>query len=255
MPANDKEEKKRPPLMVECRGPGPGAYMLPRLTGIKDHCKTKLIGPAYSIRPRLHDKDQNIGPGPKYLVRTALLRTGQEQSSRPIITGKGTVLSTLCTPGPDVYPIEKHAIPGLPEAPKYSISPKHRAGMRDSGVPGPGKYKLPTIIGRTVPDLENVPKYSMAGKLKGVGDDDHSPGPAKYAVDRQYVNKTKPPAYSIAKRTKFDLFYDGQKPGPGAHRPERCTNHSGYRRGPTTLLGVRHSQYITLCMTADDLMM
>ncbi|TDG44302.1 hypothetical protein AWZ03_009275 [Drosophila navojoa] len=71
------------------------------------------------------------------------------------------------------------------------------------------------------------------------------PGPGYY--DGEYtVTKSKPPVYSM--RGKFNVITDNNKPGPGAHCPEKVNlSHT-----PSYSFGIKHSPYLGRLKERED---
>lgn len=87
----------------------------------------------------------------------------------------------------------------------------------------PNVYKIPTVLGGSKEGpIRSAPAYSMAGRERDALIPTFIlPGPGYY--DSEYtVTKSKPPVYSM--RGKYKYMCDDNKPGPGAHCPEKVIN-------------------------------
>lgn len=102
-------------------------------------------------------------------------------------------------------------------------------------------YNIPSLVGPTRDSLhKSSPSYSMGIKGEDMwgGMGKHSPGPGKYNLTEADVYKTKSPSYTLSSRTNIPGDRT-QKPGPGAHSPEKVStpNAAAYS------FGIRHSPY------------
>lgn len=153
-------------------------------------------------------------------------------------------LDSFRTPGPGTYKPELIHPPNERRAPKYSLSARTRLRKLDSN-PAPNTYRLPSAIGSRVPDRRSCPSYSLRSRTRGHGFADdlaRTPGPAGYNSVNPQSFKRSSPQYSLGARN----FLPGdstQKPGPGAHSPERVL--STMWRGKSFSMGIRHSEFIT----------
>ncbi|XP_017097605.1 protein CIMAP1D-like [Drosophila bipectinata] len=86
--------------------------------------------------------------------------------------------------------------------------------------------------------IKSAPAYTMTGREKPpLIPVFIFPGPGYY--DGEYtVVKSKPPVYSM--RGKFKMLSDDNKPGPGAHCPEKYWEK---RSPPAISFGILHSKY------------
>lgn len=69
-----------------------------------------------------------------------------------------------------------------------------------------------------------------------------TPGPGNYRTVCPSITKRKAPAYSMNSRN-FMPGDSTQKPGPGAHSPEKVVANKP--TAPRFSLGIRHSEFIT----------
>lgn len=115
----------------------------------------------------------------------------------------------------------------------------------------PNVYKIPTVLGGSKEGpIRSAPAYSMAGRERDAQIPTFIlPGPGYY--DGEYrVTKSKPPVYSM--RGKYKYLCDDNKPGPGAHCPEKVMNcviqsiHSDYilKLALSTGRSDRHPRYL-----------
>lgn len=84
----------------------------------------------------------------------------------------------------------------------------------------PNVYKIPTVLGSSKEGpIRSAPAYTMAGREKdSLIPTLVLPGPGYY--DGEYTAvKPKPPVYTM--RGKYKMVTDDNKPGPGAHCPEK----------------------------------
>ncbi|XP_050789195.1 outer dense fiber protein 3-like [Gopherus flavomarginatus] len=124
-------------------------------------------------------------------------------------------------------------------APIYSLASRMKEFANDQ-TPGPAAYGLPPVIGPKVVGKSSAPNYSLLGRsLLGSFYEDLSktPGPCNYRVVEPSVYKTRAPQYSMLALNML-LGNSTQKPGPGAHSPEKYVQ----QRGQT--FGIRHSDYL-----------
>lgn len=87
----------------------------------------------------------------------------------------------------------------------------------------PNVYSIPSVLGGSKEGpIRSAPAYSMAGRERdSLIPTFVLPGPGYY--DSEYtVTKSKPPVYSM--REKYKYMSDDNKPGPGAHCPEKVIN-------------------------------
>ncbi|KAJ8949022.1 hypothetical protein NQ318_005196 [Aromia moschata] len=222
-------------------GPGPGKYMLPPVTGYRNHDYSKYRNPQYSIGMKLTGGGKRPpGPGPQYDVRN-MTTYGKISPPAYTIKSRAKPLSGFQVPGPGTY--KNELVPRMKEKrpPAYSMSIRYPP-LRRMQIPGPDTYKLPTTIGPKVPDLHANAAYSLSYKHNLISKD-QSPGPAKYAGINTNVYKYKHPNYTVSPR----VFPPGSKPaGPGPIYLPKLPQKPGYSFG----IRCDRDPYIT---TADDM--
>jgi hypothetical protein len=101
------------------------------------------------------------------------------------------------------------------------------------------------MLGDTVQSgKRQAPCYSLTGRSKIGGfheDLQKTPGPGNYSVTNPNYYKNKAAEYSMTSRNPLPGDTT-QKPGPGAHSPEKV--YINKRIMPQFSFGIRHSQYI-----------
>lgn len=88
----------------------------------------------------------------------------------------------------------------------------------------PNVYNIPSgLCGNKEGNKKTAPAYSISGRQKVFTDQRIIvPGPGAYEAIKPDAIRSKSPAYSISAR--FQLPNDhSQKPGPGAHCPEKVS--------------------------------
>ncbi|CAG2055957.1 unnamed protein product [Timema podura] len=86
----------------------------------------------------------------------------------------------------------------------------------------PNVYNIPGVLGQTREgNKKQAPSFTISGRQKEHLDDRVlTPGPGTYDSAKSEFTKSRSPAYSISSR--YQLPSDStQKPGPGAHYPEK----------------------------------
>jgi len=242
------ETVQRKQIMIAARerGPGPGRYGLPSTVGSRGHDFTKSKKPSYSFGQRLDNSmfSKDVSPGPKYYIDPRMSKVGPEGQPKYSILGRQPDPNSFKTPGPGAYYTEKIHPPHLRIAPRYSMSARTRLRKRDSN-PSPNAYCLPNVVTGRSPYKHSSPSYTLRSRTGGQSFSDDlakTPGPAQYKVVAPTTYKRCPPRYSLSAR----CFMPGdstQKPGPGAHYPER--SYTSLHRGRTSTMGIRHSEFIT----------
>lgn len=165
-------------------GPGPAKYQLATTVGFNEHDATRERWPAFSMARQLAAVGENIGPG-----------AAKYDPSK---------IGAAHVPG---YMARQYTQPD---------------GTGES--PGPGKYKLPTLIGseRVRSWKPNAPDFSMAQRLRapdvpGV----QGPGPGFYQLPDSFgknmknIYKNRGPEYSMASTLK--TLTDNCSPGPAKY--------------------------------------
>jgi len=240
-----EEEKTTPLIAARERGPGPGRYGLPSTCGFQQHDFTKKMSPAYSFGSRLENSmfRKDCSPGPGYFVNPKINRHGSDGTPSYSILGRAKDQNTFKVPGPGTYSPEKVHPQGERHAPVYSMAERTRFRKGDSG-PSSNCYTLPPLIGSKVPYKSSSAAYSMTGRSKTgnfAEDLAKTPGPGRYQVKAPDVLGWRAPMYSMNGRS-FMPGDSTQKPGPGAHSPEKVTLNS--RKAPQFSLGIRHSEHL-----------
>ena len=131
------------------------------------------------------------------------------------------------------------------------MSARTRMRKQDSN-PSPNAYHLPNVATGKSPYKHSSPCYTLRAKTSGRSFSDDlakTPGPAGYKVVPPSRYKRCPPCYSLSARS-FMPGDSTQKPGPGAHYPER--SYTTLHRGRTSTMGIRHSEFITPLMMDVD---
>ncbi|XP_032902444.1 outer dense fiber protein 3-like protein 2 [Amblyraja radiata] len=242
---DNNTEKAYAPIAARERGPGPGRYGLPPAIGFMGHDLTKHMNPAYTFG-RKHSSAlyyNSCSPGPRYYVDPKITRFGRNGTPSYSMAArvKTCDLSKIPgTPGPGAYNPE--CTPHLNEhrSPAYTMGSRTRYRKLDT-VPAPNSYTLPSLMGPKVPTKPSSACFSVTGRTRRE-DLSKTPGPGRYNRTDPNIYLRKQPAYSMLGRHELPTYYT-QKPGPGAHSPEKVTitNPSV----PAFSLGMRHSEYVT----------
>ncbi|XP_055514839.1 outer dense fiber protein 3-like protein 2 [Leucoraja erinacea] len=242
---DNNTEKAYAPIAARERGPGPGRYGLPPAIGFMGHDLTKHMNPAYTFG-RKHSGAlyyNSCSPGPRYYVDPKITRFGRNGTPSYSMAArvKTCDLSKIpATPGPGAYNPE--CTPHLNEhrSPAYTMGSRTRYRKLDT-VPAPNSYTLPSLMGPKVPTKPSSACFSVTGRTRRE-DLSKTPGPGRYNRTDPNIYLRKQPAYSMLGRHELPTYYT-QKPGPGAHSPEKVTitNPSV----PAFSLGMRHSEYVT----------
>jgi len=241
-----EDTKTKPIIAARERGPGPGRYGLPSTCGFTSHDSTKRKNPAYSFGHRLEDNmfKKDCSPGPGYFIDPKISRHGCDGNPSYSILGRQKDQNSFKTPSPGAYSPEKVHPQGERHAPAYSMAVRTRHRKRDA-TPSPNSYSLPALLGAKIPNKKASAAFSMTRRSQtGCFSEDlaRTPGPGRYNTLEPHVTKPKAPQYSILGRN--NLPGDStQKPGPGAHMPERVKVNG--KSAPSFSLGIRHSEFIT----------
>ncbi|XP_065906296.1 ciliary microtubule associated protein 1A-like [Dysidea avara] len=228
------------------RGPGPGRYALPTGVGYIKHDLSKKVYPAYSFGQKLSDLmiKKDCSPGPAHAIDPKFTRHGKDGTPQYSILGRQKDQSMFKNPAPGQYSPEKAHPQGEAHAPCYSMSSRTRYRKRDSN-PSANSYNLPQLLGSKVPNKKSSASYSMTSRLANGGfseDLSKTPGPGQYDHTNPNIYVRKAPFYSMLGRS-YIPGDSTQKPGPGAHYPERV--YINKRSPPKFSMGIRHSDYIT----------
>lgn len=245
------EGKSRPLIGAMFRGPGP-CYGLPDTIGYQKHDCRKTRAPAYSFgfKGKYKDKDE-CSPGPAYLIPEKVTRDGPDGAPKYSLKGRLNAQTSFRTPGPDAYRSEDVLPLREKRAAAYSFGSRTKFSQKDNN-PAPNQYSLPDLTSCRVPHKTTMPSYSMTGRSKIGGfheDLQKTPGPGTYKIVNPKIYKQRHPEYSMGGRCAVPG--DGtQKPGPGAHSPEKVYNNK--KIAPQFSFGIRHSEYTAPLIFAFD---
>uniref|UniRef100_A0A3P8R7E6 Tripartite motif containing 35-30 n=2 Tax=Haplochromini TaxID=319058 RepID=A0A3P8R7E6_ASTCA len=236
-----RPHKPRGPIAALYGSPGP-KYALPGLTGVSQHDPTKCKAPMFSFGMRRKEVNNNVSPGPRYLIPTNMTREGLSSMPSFSLHGRPKEPKFFEPPGPGQYSPEHSAKWIYRAAPAYSLLARHKE-LGGNKTPGPATYSLPPMIGNTAV-ASSAPCFSLRGRNKiGTFYDDQSktPGPAAYKVVDPSIYGQKPPQFSMTGRN-FTPGETTAKPGPGAYNPEQVNLTK--TKAPSFTFGLRHSEYI-----------
>lgn len=200
--------------------PGPGAYSIPRESGIAGD-----TSPRFSFAPR--DRKRTEGYSATYKSRSSSFAPNTDSPgplaynvrSNPINTSTGKsfgkklpdVLSRTAAPGPGKY------TPGFEttsRSPRYSFGLRLKDLSEKNTTPGPGTYETVRAIGDSQV-FENTGAFSMAGRETYEKEKD-GPGPGAYMTSRGTLGG--PSATLKGKWSEIKPTLNA--PGPGAYKPE-----------------------------------
>lgn len=247
--------KPRVPIAAQYGSPGP-AYALPSLFGYREHDPRSVHTrqPAYPFGVQHADLSTNCGPGPaKYYPDTRVHRDGPDGSPRYSLYGRRKDLEPFKTPGPGTYSTDAGSNRTSEKSPAYSFGATFPPLNVDSN-PAPNAYCPPSLIGRTaISTKRQAPAYTIYSRSKTGGfyeDFAKTPGPGTYQATSPDQYKIKQPVYSMIGRNMAPGDTT-QKPGPGAHCPEKVNMH--IKQNPRFSFGIRHSEYeAPLILATDD---
>ncbi|XP_063301558.1 ciliary microtubule associated protein 1B [Pelobates fuscus] len=237
-----RPHRPRGPIAALYSSPGP-KYGLPGNTGFVQHDPCKYRAPAYSFGSRRFKFMDDCSPGPGYLVPANITARGKDGTPAYSLYGRSRELNPFRTPGPGSYSPERAGKSAYHTAPIYSLAARTKMFSSDQ-TPGPAAYMLPSVLGTHIVNRTSAPNYSMTGRSKfGSFHEDlqKTPGPGTYRVVDPITYKYKPPQYSMTGRNSMPGDTT-QKPGPGAHSPERVL--STRTKAPNFSFGIRHSEYV-----------
>ncbi|XP_071370145.1 ciliary microtubule associated protein 1B [Centroberyx affinis] len=237
-----RPHKPRGPIAALYGSPGP-KYALPGLIGLNDHDPRKQKAPVFSFGTRHGLFSSDCSPGPRYLIPANVTRVGRDGTPAFSLYSRPKDPELFQAPGPGRYSPERSGKSVYHSAPAYSLSGRGRE-FHNNQTPGPAAYMLPSVLGPKTVTKTTAPNYSLCGRSK-IGsfheDLQKTPGPGTYKVVDPCIYKHKPPQYSIIGRNS--MCGDAtEKPGPGAHYPERVTFTR--IKAPSFSFGVRHSEYV-----------
>ncbi|KAI9555317.1 hypothetical protein GHT06_017832 [Daphnia sinensis] len=226
-------------------GPGPGQYNVARL-----HHKGKDDGPAPSISGRPKESKHDITPAPgDYNPEKGGKFIGE---SSPSFTFGAKVKDERKDNLPDTHNLfsivamsSRHDVVAAESInllnsffvwALFCVGDSCRVVPRDAiPRPAPNAYSLPPALGTGL-----APAFSISGRGKSPIDERVlNPGPGAYESGNQDKYKARSPSYSISSRTNIPTDQT-QKPGPGAHSPEKIKQESS----PAHTFGVKHSPYL-----------
>ncbi|XP_013395447.1 outer dense fiber protein 3 [Lingula anatina] len=237
--------KPRGPIAAMYSSPGP-CYALPGLVGQPNHDIRSVHskGPAYIFGIKHGKTKDDCSPGPCHLPTHKIYRDGADGTPHYSLYSRPQDVKSFRTPGPGAYSPEAAGPSTHFHHPQYSFGSRHRNRRTDS-IPAPNNYTLPTMTGKTHQSgKRQAPCYSLTGRSKtGSFHEDlqKTPGPGTYNTTAPSVNKERAPLYSMTSRNVMPGD-STQKPGPGAHSPEKFFPHK--RTNPKFSFGIRHSEYI-----------
>ncbi|XP_071370146.1 ciliary microtubule associated protein 1B-like [Centroberyx affinis] len=237
-----RPHKPRGPIAAHYGSPGP-KYALPGLIGIKDHDSRKQKAPAYSFGTPHSQLTSDRSPGPKYLLPSNITRVGRDGTPAFSLYSRINDPLRFHVPGPGKYSPERATKLTFKSSPAHSLSARNKEICNDH-TPGPAAYMLPSVLGPNTLTTTTAPGYSLHGRSNvGSFQEDlwKTPGPGTYKVVDPCCYKYKAPRYSMIGRNSI-CDNSTEKPGPGAHYPERVTFTR--IKAPSFSFGVRHSEYI-----------
>ncbi|XP_041852254.1 outer dense fiber protein 3-B [Melanotaenia boesemani] len=237
-----RPHKPRGPIAAFYSGPGP-KYALPGLTGVTQHDPTKCKAPVFSFGARYVEVKTDCSPGPKYQIPSNITQWGRNSTPSFSLGSRTKQPEPFQAPGPGHYSPEKSEKLIFPSAPAFPLFERSQKEIINQ-IPGPATYTLPPMLGPNVVS-PSAPSFSLCSR-RNTGsfyeDLQKTPGPAAYKAVDPGVYRQNPPQYSISGRN-FHSAKTSDKPGPGAHYPERVTLTKS--KAPSFTFGLRHSQYIS----------
>ncbi|XP_046436854.1 outer dense fiber protein 3-like isoform X1 [Daphnia pulex] len=225
---------RRGPIAAEFQGPGPAAVALPSTIGKSTSESTKGRAPAFSFGIRHNPGKTSLGPGPGQYNVARLHHKGKDDGPAPSISGRPKESRHDITPAPGDYNPEKGGKFVGESSPSFTFGAKVKDERKDN-LPAPNAYSLPPALGTGL-----APAFSISGRGKSPIDERVlNPGPGAYESGNQDKYKARSPSYSISSRTNIPTDQT-QKPGPGAHSPEKIKQESS----PAHTFGMKHSPYL-----------
>ncbi|XP_045026597.1 outer dense fiber protein 3-B isoform X2 [Daphnia magna] len=223
---------RRGPIAAEFQGPGPAAVALPSTIGKSTSESTKGRAPAFSFGIRHNPGKTSLGPGPGQYNVARLHH--KDDGPAPSISGRPKESKHDITPAPGDYNPEKGGKFVGESSPSFTFGAKVKDERKDN-LPAPNAYSLPPALGTGL-----APAFSISGRGKlPIDERVLNPGPGAYESGNQDKYKARSPSYSISSRTNIPTDQT-QKPGPGAHSPEKIKQESS----PAHTFGVKHSPYL-----------
>uniref|UniRef100_T1JFY2 Uncharacterized protein n=1 Tax=Strigamia maritima TaxID=126957 RepID=T1JFY2_STRMM len=225
----------RPRKMIAAmeRGPGPGVYLLPPTIGFKGQDKTKLTGPAFTLRGLIRQKPVTYGPGPAvYSLPTNMTRYGYSYS--PDYTN---------APAPGTYNLSKgHMCKG-----QFTFGQRIDYRSPYAGPP-PNAYILPPTMGLSLALYPSNRGFSLRSRLKAgsiTQDTAQSPGPAQYPSVNVTRFKQCGPKFTMGSRP--DVKHKTVGPGPASY-----TLPYDLKRSAAFSFGCKHSEFAPPLITKSD---
>lgn len=216
------------------------------MTGTTNHDPRSVYpeGAAYSFGIRRGKWRDDCSPGPCYYLNSKVYRNGLDGTPHYSLYGRQKNAKCFPVPGPGAYSPEKAGPCSMKLAPAYSFGARHRHRKTDN-IPASNCYTLPSVLGKTKQGgKRQAPCYSLTGRSKtGSFHEDlqKTPGPGAYNTVDPNCYKNKSAEHSMTSRNIMPG--DGtQKPGPGAHSPEKSWKHT--QHSPMFSFGIRHSEYL-----------
>eukprot|EP00117_Sycon_ciliatum_P017011 scpid83297/ scgid16198/ Outer dense fiber protein 3; Outer dense fiber of sperm tails protein 3 len=241
----DTQDTTRPIIAAMERGPGPARYGLPTGVGYQGHDCSKHLNPAYTFGKRTGSLFTNdCSPGPGYFIDPKMTKKGKDGTPSYSMLGRHKDLNVFRTPAPGKYSPEKSHPPNEKHAPAYSMGSRTRYRKRDA-VPAPNSYSLPKLTGDKIVNKQAASSWTMTKRSQTGGfseDLSKTPGPGRYDTTEPSTYKRKSPHYSMQGRS-YMPGDSTQKPGPGAHSPEKVVITRP--KAPEVTMGIRHTEYIT----------
>lgn len=236
--------KPRGPIAAHYSSPGP-CYKLPGLIGQPSHDPRSVHyrGPAYPFGIRHGKMRDDCSPGPAHLPERKVYKDGRDGTPHYSLYARRSDLTMFKTPGPGSYAPERSGQNAHYRHPAYSFGSR-TAMRRNDKTPAPNSYNMDPMLSKTVRSgKKQAPTFILTSKSK-VGsfceDLARTPGPGAYGVTQPDIYKNKPPGYSMTAKN-HQPGDTTQKPGPGAHSPERV--YANKRSAPRFSFGIRHSEY------------
>lgn len=241
------ETRPRGPIAAMYGSPGP-CYALPGLTGKVRHPHDPRSvhnrAPAYCFGQRHGKWRDDCGPGPVYNPNARFTRYGHDGSPHFSLYRRPVDLKLHKTPGPGAYSPEKSGATAYYHHPSYTLGGRFKQRGSDS-TPAPNAYSLPPMMSAPAESRKRrAPCYSLRGRSKIGGfheDLQKTPGPGAYQTTDPNITKRRLPASSMTSRNPMPGD-STQKPGPGAHSPEKFY-YKAKPAAPQFSFGIRHSQY------------
>ncbi|GAX72683.1 hypothetical protein CEUSTIGMA_g139.t1 [Chlamydomonas eustigma] len=203
-PAWTMKGPHRPPADAHEPGqdsPGPTHYNAPQST---------LDGPAFTMRGRVKDAEEEGHPGPGEYVGAGQARGGPAYTIR----SRPTEASPPPSPGPGDYNDSR-----VLRGPAFTMKGRHQEldvvgedVFIDPDIPGPGIYGNPNVPGKDQIGLSG-PAYTMRPKLE-IKESPRAPGPGEYS---SIATSPEGPSYTMGSRqpVKRQSALQQDSPAPG----------------------------------------